>query len=94
MKIGRFLARFFGWLLTPVVAWAASFFGAATVSWLISGWASARTQLITTVIGGAITAVIALVVWLRLLRKSPKLRATLRVDTDGTPLAAVDHQPQ
>ncbi len=90
MKIGRFLARFFGWLLTPVVAWAASFFGAATVSWLVSGWGSSRTQLTTTVIGGGVSAVIALVAWLRLLRKSPKLRATLRVDTDGTPLAAID----
>ena len=90
MKIGRFLARFFGWLLTPVVAWAASFFGAATVSWMVTDWASARTQLITTIAGGGISAVIALVAWLRLLRTSPKLRATLRVDTDGTPLAAAD----
>ncbi len=93
MKIGRFIARFFGWLLTPVVAWAASFLGATFVSWLAAGWGEARTQLIATVAGGGLTAVIVLVLWLRLLRTSPRLRETLRVDTDGTPLVAVDDQP-
>lgn len=93
MKIGRFVARFFGWLLTPVVAWAASFFGATVVSWLVSGWAHPRHQLIATVCGGGLTAVIVLVGWLRLLRTSPKLRDTLRVDADGTPLVAIDDQP-
>ena len=93
MRIGRFIARFFGWLLTPVVAWAASFVGATLVSWVTAGWATARTQLITTVVGGGLSAVIALLGWLRLLRRSPKLRETLRIDTDGTPLAAVDDRP-
>ncbi len=93
MKIGRFIARFFGWLLTPVVAWAASFVGATLVSWLAAGFTDARSQLIATVVGGGLTAVVVLVLWLRLLRTSPRLRETLRVDTDGTPLVAVDDQP-
>lgn len=94
MTIGRVIARFFGWLLTPVVAWAASFFGATLCAWMVAGWGGARTQLIATVTGGGLTAVAALILWLRLLRRSPKLRETLRVDRDGTPLAAIEDPPK
>lgn len=94
MTIGRVIAQFFGWLLTPVVAWAASFLGATFSSWLVAGWGGPRRQLIATVGGGALTAVVALLMWLRLLRRSPKLRQTLRVDRDGTPLAAIDDRPE
>ena len=94
MTIGRVIAQLFGWLLTPVVAWAASFFGATLVSWIVAGWADARTQLITTIVGGGLAAVVALVFWLRLLRRSARLRATLRVDRDGSPLAATGDQPE
>jgi len=94
MMIGRFVARFFGWLLTPVVAWAASFFGATLVSWVTAGWGSARSQLIATIVGGGLAALVALVAWLRLLRRSPKLRETLSVASDGTPLAAAEDDPE
>ncbi len=88
MRVIRFVARFFGWLLTPVVAWAASFLGATFTAWIarpIGG--SAMTQLIATVLGGAAAAALALIGWIRLLGRSARLRQTLNVDPDGVPLA-------
>ncbi len=90
MTIGRFIAQFFGWLLTPVVAWAASFLGAAATARLIGTGASARTQLYLTIAGGGLAALLALVGWLRLLRRSPRLQHTLQVEDDGTPIVAVE----
>lgn len=90
MKVVRGLMRFFGWLLTPLVAWAASFLGAVATARLAAGSTTARTQLIATVLGGAVTGALGLIGWLRLLRRSPNLRETLEVESDGTPSAAVD----
>lgn len=90
MTILRWVARFFGWLLTPVVAWAASFLG-ATLTADVTRWIGVGThQLAVTVTGGALTAAVALIGWLRLLRRSPRLRETLQVEPDGTPIAAVE----
>ena len=91
MTVLRFVARFFGWLLTPVVAWAASFVGATLTAWLsrpIGGTATA--QLVVTVIGGAVAAALALIGWIRLLGRSARLRRTLNVDAEGVPLAGVE----
>lgn len=82
--------RVFGWLLTPLVAWAASFLGAVLTARLTGSMGVARGQLLATVIGGAVAGALGLLGWLRLLRRSPELRETLEVESDGTPSAAVD----
>ncbi|MFN0177256.1 MAG: hypothetical protein ACKVZ0_00540 [Gemmatimonadales bacterium] len=90
MKFLRGLMRVFGWLLTPLVAWAASFFGAIVTARLVASAPSARWHLGLTVLGGAVAGAIGLVGWLRLLRRSPTLRETLEVESDGTPSVAVE----
>ena len=90
MKVGRFLVRLFGWLLTPFVAWAASFLGAMVTSELIIDRTPPLRELFYTVVGGAICAAIALYLWLGLLRRSRRLRRTLQVNEEGTPIAAID----
>ncbi len=89
MKVLRFVARFFGWLLTPVVAWAASFLGATATAWAAASvGGSATRQLIATVLGGAVAAAVALIAWIHLLGRSARLRRTLNVDAEGVPLAS------
>jgi hypothetical protein len=90
MKAVRFLTRLFGWLLTPLVAWAASFLGATAAARLVGDTGSVRTQLYLTIASGGIAALLALLGWLRLLRRSPRLQHTLQVEDDGTPIAAVE----
>ncbi len=90
MKAVRFLARLFGWLLTPLVAWAASFLGAAATASVVSASMTARTQLYLSIAGGGVAAAAVLFGWLRLLRRSPRLQHTLQVEDDGTPIAAVE----
>lgn len=93
MTFVRFLARLFGWLLTPVVAWAASFLGAGVASRLGSSMSS-RHHLIATVVAGGATAALALILWLRLLRKSPRLQDSLQVAPDATPLVALEDEEE
>ncbi len=88
MKAARFLMRLFGWLLTPLVAWAASFLGATATARLIGTTGNARAQLYLTIGGGGLAALLALIGWLRLLRRSPRLQHTLQVADDGTPIVA------
>lgn len=90
MTAFRWVARFFGWLLTPIVAWAASFLGAALTAQLIGSRGASRSQLMVTIVGGAIAAVLVLIGWLRFLRRSPRLQETLQLEPDGTPIAAVE----
>ncbi|MBL8986630.1 MAG: hypothetical protein SFV24_01160 [Gemmatimonadales bacterium] len=93
MTLLRFVARLFGWLLTPLVAWAASFLGATAVALVAPDRMGPRAQLIATVAGGGIAAAVGLALWLRLLRRSPKLQETLQVAADATPLV-VSEDPQ
>ena len=90
MTIPRHLARLVGWLLTPLVAWAASFLGA----WLgaeVAGRLEGSTGgLWATVIGGAVFAIGATVAWIWLLRRSPELREQLGVTEEGVPVVAVE----
>lgn len=90
MRVLRGLLRLAGWLLTPLVAWAASFIGSFLGSALSPDSASARTGVWITVASGGVFAITAAWAWLRLLRRSPKLQQTLAVAPDGTPLAALD----
>ncbi len=89
----RGLARLVGWLLTPLVAWAASFVGATIGAAVTGGLDRGTTALGITAGLGAITALVGAWAWLRLLRRSPKLQHALEVAPDGTPLAAIDAVP-
>jgi hypothetical protein len=48
------------------------------------------SSLWVTVIAGGLSALLALVGWLRLLRRSPRLRHALEVAADGTPVAVLE----
>ena len=90
MSVLRTLARIFGWLLTPLVAWAASFLGGVAGSAVALLLPSPRAGLILTVIMAAATGTAALWLWLRLLRRSPELRERLQVTEEGSPVAVDD----
>ncbi len=85
------LVRILGWLLTPLVAWAASFLGAWFGAWISGGATNPMTTFWATVACGAVTALAAAWGWLRFLRKHPRLQKTLEVAPDGTPLIALEH---
>jgi hypothetical protein len=92
VRIVRALFRFFGWLLTPLVAWAASFVGAwagASVGRLIPG---SSVALGFAVLTGAAGAIAGTLFWMRLLRRSPELREVLAVTEQGVPVAAVEDE--
>ncbi len=86
------LFRILGWLLTPLVAWAASFVGAWIGAAAAGGATNPMTTLWVTVVCGAVTALIGAWGWLRFLRRSPRLQETLAVAPDGTPLIALEHK--
>lgn len=88
MKIFRFVLRLLGWLLTPFVAWAASLSGGTLVAWAT---ADARPTIAfwLTVAGGALTALLGLLGWVQLLRRSPRLRHALDVPESGVSLPAL-----
>jgi hypothetical protein len=49
--------------------------------------------LVLAVAGGAIGAISATLLWMRLLRRSPELREVLQVTEEGVPVAAVEELP-
>jgi hypothetical protein len=83
MRWVRLLFRIFGWLLTPFLAWAASFFGAVAGA-LLAMDDPVRGLAITAVCGG-IAGFACLIAWLHYLRRSPEVREVLAVTEDGTP---------
>ncbi len=85
MGLIRLVLRIFGWLLTPLVAWAASHFGGAVGAGIASGIANPRTGLVLTVGSAALAGLLALHFWLKLVRRSPRLQHVLHVDPDATP---------
>ena len=93
MTLTRHLVRIAGWLLTPLVAWAASFIG-AWLGALVSGGAKrTMTTFTVTAIFGGVFALVSAWAWLRYLRHHPRLQHTLEVAPDGTPLAAIEDAP-
>lgn len=90
MTFSRHVLRIVGWLLTPLVAWAASFIGAWLGALVSGGAGSTMTTLTVTAIFGGIFALLSAWAWLRYLRHHPKLQHTLEVAPDGTPLAAIE----
>ncbi len=86
MRWAGILARVIGWLLAPFVAWAASFYGA----WLVLSLGGRPTHpwrsLALALAIALLTGVGILLVWMHLLRRSPRLRHSLHVDPEGLPV--------
>lgn len=85
MRWLRLLFRVFGWLLTPFLAWAASFFGAVGGALIAMRMQDPVQGLAITALCGALTGFAALILWLRYLRQTPEVREALAVNEDGTP---------
>lgn len=81
----RLLFRIFGWLLTPFLAWAASFFGAVAGALLAMKLGDPFRGLAITALCGGLAGFACLIAWLRYLRQSPEIREVLAVTEDGTP---------
>jgi hypothetical protein len=93
MSATRFLRNAFGWLLTPVVALAASFLG-AWLGTVLSPFLPNPVHGVALTIGlGAIAGFVTVHFWLARLRRSPRLQHALRVLPDGTPEGASDTAP-
>jgi hypothetical protein len=85
MRWIRLLFRIFGWLLTPFLAWAASFFGAVGGALVAMRMEDPVEGLAVTALCGALTGFAGLIGWLEYLRRSPEVREVLAVTVDGTP---------
>ncbi|HUQ16030.1 MAG TPA: hypothetical protein VM094_08230 [Gemmatimonadales bacterium] len=85
MRWIRLLFRIFGWLLTPFLAWAASFFGAVGGALVAIRMEDPVEGLAVTALCGALTGFTGLIAWLEYLRRSPEVRGVLAVTEDGTP---------
>ena len=85
MRWVRLLFRIFGWLLTPFLAWAASFFGAVAGALLALKLDDPVRGLAVTAVCGGIAGFTCLIAWLHYLRRSPEIREVLAVTEDGTP---------
>jgi len=92
VRVLHFIARLVGWLLTPLIAWAASFFGAWAGAGASTAAAGANLSLGLTIMGGAAAGVGATMLWMRLLRRSPHLREALAVTAEGIPVAALEEE--
>lgn len=94
MRLLRFLLRFVGWLLTPLVAWAASFFGAWVGAQAARLTDDSTVGLVLSLTGGAGFAVAGTLLWMRTLRRSPELREVLAVTEEGIPTVAIEETPE
>jgi hypothetical protein len=85
MRWLRLIFRVFGWLLTPFLAWAASFFGAVGGALIAMRIGDPVRGLAVTALCGAITGFAGILAWLHYLRQNPEAREVLAVTEDGTP---------
>jgi len=81
----RLVFRIFGWLLTPFLAWAASFFGAVGGALIAMRVDDPVDGLAVTAVCGAATGFAAIILWLHYLRQNPEAREVRAVTEDGTP---------
>ncbi|MEP7325418.1 MAG: hypothetical protein ABI836_05665 [Gemmatimonadota bacterium] len=88
MKVLKILLRIMGWLLTPLVAWAASFIGASIGAVIARRVGSPTTGLVITAACGAIAGLGTLAVVIHYLRRSPRLRQVLHVTEDAIPVTS------
>jgi len=85
MKALRVLARILGWLLTPLVALAASFLGATFSATMVANHADPLKGLIFSFVGAMAMAIFVSWLWLRTLRHAPHVREALSLDEGGLP---------
>lgn len=85
MRLLRLFLRVFGWLLTPFMAWAASFFGCVAGEVIATTIPDPKKGLILSAGLGALAGFVTLILWLRLLRRSPELQEALAVTPEGIP---------
>jgi len=81
----RLLLRIFGWLLTPFLAWAASFFGAVAGALIAMRVKDPRAGVAVTAAVGAVAGFLTILAWLGVLRRSRQVREALAIRSDGTP---------
>ncbi len=86
MRWLRALVRVFGWLLTPFLACAASFFGAVVGALLAMRIREPRSGILVTAVVGGVVSFAAIHLWLRFLRRHRQVREALAVSAEGTPL--------
>lgn len=79
------LWRFAGWLLAPLVVWAVSLWGAWITFGLTAGIDNPRRVLVIGLIVAVLSGTATLLLWMRMLRKSARLRKSLRVTREGLP---------
>ena len=80
------LLRIIGWLLTPFVVWAASFLGTWVGSVVAARVETPRSALYVAVAFGVVFGLVTTLLWVRALRRSPKLRHSLHVTREGVPV--------
>ena len=80
------LIRVLGWLLTPLVVWAASFYGAWLVIRIAGGAAAPRKVVVVALAGAFLAGTATQLLWMRVLRRSRRLRRSLHVTREGLPL--------
>ncbi len=80
------LLRIVGWLLMPLVAWAASIFGAWLLLALGGHFTNPRHAVYAAFASALVAGVAVLWLWMQLLRRSPRLRHSLHVDREGLPV--------
>ena len=85
MRFVQALARILGWLLTPLLAWAASFIGAFVGALVARTMSNSTAGLVVTGLFAALFAISATIGWMRMLRRSPELRHALHVTAEGLP---------
>src|SRR3954453_1180079 len=85
MRWLRLVFRIFGWLLTPFLAWAASFFGAVLGALIAMRIDDPVDGLAVTALCGVVPGFAAIIAWLHYLRQSPEAREVLAVTVDGAP---------
>jgi hypothetical protein len=77
--------RLGGWLLTPLVAWAASHLGGWIGAVIAGRVANPETGVAITAAAVLLSALAAMLAWMRLLRWSPRLRHSLHLTREGIP---------
>lgn len=70
-QAGQRLRRI-GWLLTPLVVWAASFLGAWLGALGAQRWGGPRSGLGPMVLGAVALAILALILWVLFLRRGTR----------------------
>jgi hypothetical protein len=86
------LVRIIGWLLTPLVAWAASFYGAWLLLQAQGQFENPRHAVYAAFAVALVAGILLMIAWMQLLRRSPRLRHSLHVDREGLPV--LDESPE